>query len=369
MESNNNCSLDLLRALRTRLDRGDRRILIDYPLQFTKGETYPTYCELFVDHRLKIRVSSWIEQRGSFTDFMFRYHDFDTRLIDKSWPAHFPVHILNATGQITEGRNIFMFFPEVLGLSTGLHEDYFGLELIDVWEAVFDQVVTPCVQCLFDVTTQFDYFEVFYTYRRELIYLASVFHEIGHRVGYWKVSPFKDEQIHLSTMQGSIMGELSTDTYLVKFIPEFSELGSFVLYQRLFWFGRMHYEIDKIHGALNTDCDAWIGAYLWQVAERVGCLRSNADNGLWHIDQKLITTVFDTVFDDLQALGSLLIRSINQIDTLQQWMEKQVPRDEDGRFIYPDTMDRALSHCNNIPTRVRIQQHLKEQTCLTSLIA
>ncbi|PHV13235.1 hypothetical protein [Chitinimonas sp. BJB300] len=359
METTNALALDYLRSLRIRLDRGDRRILIDYPLQFTKGTLQQTQCELFVDQPLRDRVANWTEQLGGFASFISRYQDFDPRMVDQSWPAHFPVHVLSAKGQIVEGRNIFMFFPEVLGLSTGQHNDYFGLELIDIWDAVFDQVITPCVQRMFDAQTQFDYFESFCTQRRELIYLASVFHEIGHRVGPWKVSPCKDENIHLSKMQVDIMGELSTDTYLVKFLPEFPELASFVLYQRLFWFGRMHYEQDSVHGALNTDNDAWIGAYLWQIAERVGCLSHDSTSGLWRIARDRIASIFDVVFDELQAIGAQLLNEPDQIDALQRWIDERVPKDEAGQFIYPDSMAQALRRCADVPTRVRINQPIK----------
>ncbi|MGQ5524300.1 hypothetical protein ACUHMQ_13720 [Chitinimonas sp. PSY-7] len=359
MESTNTVALDYLRSIRTRLDRGDRRIHIDYPLQFTKGKGQPTQCELFVDRALRERVTTLTEQRGGFANFIARYQDFDPRMVDSRWPAHFPVHVLSAKGQIVDGRNIFMFFPEVLGLSTGQEKDYFGLELIDIWDAVFDQVVTPSVQRLFDTQTQFDYFEACCTQRREFIYLASIFHEIGHRVGPWKVSPTKDENIHLSKMQVDIMGELSTDTYVVKFLAEFPELASIVLYQRLFWFGRMHYDQNSLHGALNTDNDAWIGAYLWQVAEQVGCLKHDSATGLWHIDRDRIASVFDVVFDALQAIGARLLNETNQVNVLQRWIGERVPQDEDGLFVYPDSMAQALRRCADVPTRVRVHQPIK----------
>lgn len=348
-----------LRTIREKLDRGDRRIFIDYPLQFTKGETYPSRCDLFIDSNLKREVIRWVDRNGGYSHFMSRYRNFDPRLDDESYPAHFPVYVLSAEGQISEGRNIFMFFPEVLGISTGCSEDYFGLELIDVWEAVFDQVVSPCVQRIFDVNTQFDYFETFCTSRKNIIYLASIFHEVGHRVGPWKVSPTKDERISISKMQVDIMGELSTDTYLVKFLPEFPELASFVLYQRLFWFGRMKYEESEKYGALNSDNDAWIGAYLWQVAEAVGCLSQDKESGRWSIDKEKIYKVFDYVFSELLTVEKELLESMDQVDTLQMWLDSKVPQDEFGLFVYPESMSRALRACSKIPTRVNINQPIK----------
>lgn len=353
-------ALHYLRSLREQLDRGERRILIDYPLKFTKGETSVSRCELYVDQNLQQQVAQWLVQYGGFARFMARYHGFDPRLGDCSHPAHFPVHVLSAEGQIAEGRNIFMFFPEVLGLSGGRYEDYFGLELVDVWEAVFDQVVSPCVHNLFDAVTRFDYFETFCTHRPEIIYLASLFHEVGHRVGPWKVSPCRDERMHLSRMQVDIMGELSADTYLVMMLPEFPQLASFVLYQRLFWFGRMQYEQDALHGALNSDNDAWIGAYLWQVAEQVACLSHDAQRGLWHIDKARIPLVFEHVFAELAALGERLYAAGDQAVQLQHWLLAHVPHDDDGCFVYPPRMAAALQRCADIPTRVHLQQPLGE---------
>jgi len=78
-----------------------------------------------------------------------RYQQYYPESISLEWPKHYATWFVNVQGKASEGQNIFMFFPEVLDLSSGKVEDYFGFEFIDVWTSVFD--------------------------------------EIGHRCGYWKV--------------------------------------------------------------------------------------------------------------------------------------------------------------------------------------
>jgi hypothetical protein len=62
-----------------------------------------------------------------------------------------PVRMLASVGAICSGNNIFMFFPEVIGLNANSEKGCFGLE--------------------------------------RTIFLAAIFHEIGHRTGHFKVSP------------------------------------------------------------------------------------------------------------------------------------------------------------------------------------
>jgi hypothetical protein len=349
-------SMTLLRSLRSKLDHGHQRISINHPLRFTKGETRLSNFEIYVDHLLRDRVIALIQSGGGWSALMDRYAAFDPGLKDLSWPSHFPVHILSGDGQVTDGSNIFMFFPEVLGISGEKPSDYFGLELIDAWECVFDQIITPCLQRIADEKTILEYFTVFCSRRREIIYLASVCHEIGHRVGIWKVSPSRDDRLSLTKMQIDVMGELSTDTYLVKFSNKSFGLAEFVLYQRLFWFGRMLSDQDAVQGALNSDNDAWIGAYLWQIAESIGCLKFNSIDSKYSIKHDLIANVFDMVFEDIRSLEARVLAAGPGDHSLviQKWMEDRVPQSKTGDFVYPKSMADVFFRCSDVATRIQL---------------
>lgn len=350
----------VLANLRARIDRGERWLHIDFPLALTKGTPAPSELLAYVDYELVNRVDDLISRHGGFTALATRYQAFDTSLIDVTRPVHLPVHLPYARGQVAQGENIFMFFPEVLGLSTSRECDYFGLELIDSWECVFDQVVSPCVGRVAAPETAVDYLTAFCSGRKELTYLASVFHELGHRVGMWKVSPRRTEGLTLNKFQVDVLGELSTDTYLSYLLPEIPGLGLFVMYQRLFWFGRMGSDSDPVRGFLNTDNDCWIGAYLWQVCEKVGCVHVDK-TGRFVLRHSQINAVFSHIFADLQALAALVGATHDQSETVASWMRERVPIDGDGLFVYPASMRKILEACSSVPTRVRVPYMLAEE--------
>ena len=78
------------------------------------------------------------------------------------------------------------------------------------------------------------------------IYLASIFHEIGHRAGPFRISPAKRLGLKVDDERLNILGELATDSLLVQHLAEFPEILHFVIFQRLFWFGRMGFRNNPV---------------------------------------------------------------------------------------------------------------------------
>ncbi|HWA52520.1 MAG TPA: hypothetical protein VG895_05760 [Patescibacteria group bacterium] len=324
-------------------------IPINYKFYLTKG--YPGNAKgyLYRDKRLEKSVKNIIESNLGYHVIIKRYQAYDNSLGLFDWPEHYAIKLLNVDGVLSTGNNIFMFFPEVLGINTENIADYFGFEFVDAWVSVFDKVVFPCIKQTFCLDSQYQFYQHLNSELEHTIYLASIFHEIGHRVSCWKVSPAKHPQVSLSKFHTDIMGELSTDTLLVNLLPEFPELGYFVLAQRLFWFGRKGFSSNHLSGAINQDNDAWIGSYLWNKSCKIGCIEFIPESKKLILNAAKIIPLFSLILEDLNQLGLEVINASpgNQDMIVHQWLCKNLEF-VDNQFILPTQFRNVLAACINI---------------------
>lgn len=336
-----------LRSIQVAVKNDQKVIPIDAHVYFTKGVPRKLSGALFRDAELEKEVLSWLHSRVDFNAVMKRYQSYDRSLSSLEWPSHYATRFINLSSKASNDENIFMFFPEVLGLKTGKVEDYFGFEFIDVWVSVFDEIVFPCMRRVFDNETQFVLYTALRPVLEKTIYLASVFHEIGHRCGYWKVSPVVDERIHINQFHLDVLGELSTDSLLSSFLLEFTEIQYFVFLHRIFWFGRFGFGKNLLSGNLNEDNDTWIGSYLWNQYINHGVLKKNK-NDTWHINFDKLHALFECVVRDVDSLGDLCVNNlVNQDELIDSWMQSRVEF-ASGKFCYPDTMREIFTKCVEI---------------------
>lgn len=337
----------VLMDIKTSLKNNDAVIPINADFYFTKGTPGNTSGYILRDQELENEVMRWINTRTSFDTLIKRYQQYDKKLTALEWPSHYATRFINVNGSASKSENIFMFFPEVLGLHTGQLDDYFGFEFVDVWTSVFDEIVFPCMRRIFDDASQLKLFSTLRPSLEKTIYLASVFHEIGHRCGYWKVSPTKDSRIHINQFHTDVLGELATDTLLVNFLKEFPEVQYFIFLQRLFWFGRFGFKANPMSGKLNEDNDTWVGSYLWNKYLDRGVLKQNSDHR-WSIDFDQLNTVFSEVLIDIDVLGEHISHdATTQDEIIYQWMRSQVKSVND-RFVYPPEMQSVFIRCVDI---------------------
>lgn len=237
-----------------------------------------------------------------------------------------------------------MFFPQCLGIKYNNSEYDFGIEFIDIWAAIFHQIIFTCVFETFDVQS-IEFFMESLAYLEETIYLASLFHEVGHRVGPWKISPHSDKRLNHNQFKLNVCGELSTDSLMGYLIPESWELSVFILIHRLFWFGRFNFNKNKLSGALNNDGDCWIAAYLWNKCLKLGVIESREK---YHIQHERMQELFADIIQEIDFLAQSLIDCDNQSEELIRWMSSHVPYIND-RFIYPPLLREIYEKCNHFP--------------------
>lgn len=298
------------------------------------------------DRALESSVMHWLSERSSYQEIIGRYQAYDNELHSKELPQHYPLKILSGVGSISSGKNIFMFFPNALGLEPQCEQDVFGLEFVDVWSNLFRRSIFDCVKRVFSTEDQLRLLVPLETNLERTIYLSSVFHEIGHRVGPFRVSPGMAPGMNLSEFQVDVFGELATDSHLILNLPEFPEVAAFVILQRLFWFGRRGFSDNPLSAQINHDNDAWIGAYLWQKLTEFGVISSK--QGKLRFQSERVVECFTSIIEETDAMARRTQSKSNQDELVSQWMCNQVPC-ERGRFFLPEGLRDLFGRCHDIP--------------------
>lgn len=365
-------SIDNIRSILTDLDaaicRQQTLIPINAVIAPTKGPRGLCQGFFYRDQQIENAVKDWIEERTSFKTLMDRYKDYDATSQMITWPKHLPVRLFNIKGVLTEGRNIFLVFPLALGWHHAQF-DCFGFELIDVWENVFKQIISPCANRIFSKSS-LQSFNALMPAISKISYLAAVFHEIGHKVGNWKIFPCLDERIKLPSFYINAICELEADILMCLFLQEFPELPYFILLQRIFWFGRLGFSAQQLNGDIRADHDAWIGSFLWIKSVASGLIKEI--HGKVHICLEHAENTFQNILNELVVLKKILIRSSTQQAIAHTWMqsafqqetktalELTISRFPLGGFTMPESLRTLFLTCLDIPN----YPNLKERICI-----
>jgi hypothetical protein len=340
-------------------------IVIDGDIKLTKTQKNYTQALLYRDTKLEQKVFSYLEKRIGQESLFHEYTQYEQNFLNKkinsskaiaiseqqpklkeiTLPNHCAMNVLCGTGALASGANIFMFHHGVSSACT-LHNKSFGFEFIDVWDNIFTQSILPCTKKVFDISSQLKFKMNLFADLDRTIYLASIFHEIGHQVGPWKVSPIKDKHNSLNSFAMDVLGELSTDSLLITKLKEFPELAEFIILQRLFWFGRRGFKENPIAGKINQDNDAWIGAYLWLQLKKYKVI--TVFNGILNFNHQNVQTCFDAILAEIDDLYFKSRKSKKtQQQLVQDWMKKSVPS-TNGKFFYPKDYQQILTSCQEI---------------------
>ncbi len=344
-------AFERLDLIKNAIARRDSLIHLNGSLGLTKTKTNFSDGTFLRDLDLERDVDAWLTQRKlEFSDVLMRYQAYDPSLQSFDRPQHFPVRLLKGLGSIASGKNIFLFFPNCLGVPARDESDVIGFEFVDVWHNLFLKSVLPCWSLVGDEESLFPVATELCARLEKTISLASLFHEVGHRVGPYRVSPAADPRLKLSTMNVDILGELATDTLLLLNLPEFPEIEQFVVLQRLFWFSRRGFLDNPRSAIINEDNDAWIGAFLFNRYLSSGAITET--NGRLRFDWSRFRGVFEAVLRDIDQLGSELVTlpPAAQNAHANAWRAREVEQDpETGQFELPEGMIRVFSRCVSIP--------------------
>lgn len=346
---------EIISQLKYAIHNGTDVIPIDFQIRPTKGNATLCRGSLKRDRELENLTKSWLNERSSFETIAEKYKRYDPSGIISEWPQHYPTRFVSMSGVLAEGRNIFIVFPLALGRIGKTESDYFGFEFIDVWEKVFHSIVFPCVAATFCQQSIDEISCMLRPVISKTIYLASVFHEIGHRIGPWKVVPKHNPKLKLSRFHLNILCELATDSFLVSFLSDFPEIKYFVILQRLFWFGRFGFSEERQNNDSNEDNDTWIASYLWTKLIRHSCIVET--DGQLMLKLHNADAAFSEIIDELAHLGQkVYAEPLHQDKIVQEWMCTSAPNIA-GQFTLSADLKAIFSQCLNISTAVTLQKH------------
>lgn len=317
--------------------------------QFHLTKSQANYSDVLLerDFSLEGRTYQYLTEKTGIAPLIRRYHQYDPELDMTNLPPHYAMRILSGAGSICSGANIFMFFPIVLGLPVRQREDSFGFEFVDIWKNIFHNSIFPCVREVFSISSQLEIHRHLQNELERTIYLASIFHELGHEVGPWRISPQPRSNMNLDGFELDVVGELSTDSLMILKMSDYPELALFIILQRLFWFTRRGFKDDPIHGFLNSDNDSWIGIYLWKKLHQHKVLYY--ENELLHYDSSCVSGCFQEIVNELDSLHVPNANKEIQRARVQLWMKSASPYQEhEKKFIYPEDFRFLLSRCQKI---------------------
>jgi hypothetical protein len=343
-----------LEELKNILSNNNQIIPIRSFINLTKTESSYTDTFLYRDIDLESEVEEYLDLKNGFNEIIKRYNNYDKTVVWNEWPKHYAVRVLAGCGPISSGKNIFSFFPEALRLIPKSQNDVFGLEFIDAWENIFKNTIFPIIRKVFCLESQLEIFTKLETKLSRTIYLAAVFHEMGHRCGPWKISPHAQPNIKINSFNWGVMGEIATDSQLSIFLEEFPEIPLFVTLQRLFWFGRRGVSENPISGMTNLDNDSWLGSYLWNKLIENKAIIQNL-NKKWTLNSTKLINSFKSILEEIDMLAQEITnekfetQSGYQDNKIEQWMKSKVAWDLKLGFIIPKEFREMLSHDYDIP--------------------
>ncbi|UQS17168.1 hypothetical protein [Pseudomonas sp. HS6] len=341
-------SLDDLAQLGDKI-RAAEPVFLDGRYSFTKDRNVHVRATLARRVDLEERMQAWLARRLSADTLLARVSQRCNFGEKVKWPEHFPVRIVDADDEAALFNNVFLYFPFGAGLRSEEEQHIFGFELVEVSTRIFKQVHAPILRLVGSDNVN-ELFEArFSDCLEEVVCLYSLLHEMCHRVGVWRVVPSKDKSLRVSGGNLAIVGELWADLQLVENAREFPELALFIFLNRIFWYARKGYDANTSHADLNSDNDAWGGAYLWVRLREAGALSINQVTGKLDFELRAMTDVFSACHQELESLGlACLEASVNGDALVNQWKSSVLPGPL-GKQVVPFELQAIYAQCRGVP--------------------
>ena len=315
--------------------------------KLTKAKKSFGQAEVNIDNNLIDQTKSILSKYVDKHTILQRYNELSLQNKLNTYPKHFPVRMENKKGLFADRNNVFMYFPFCLELSDRNIENHFSFEFVENSQEIYKRIISPCVKKAF--LNNREIHDLLKENIEEFTYLFSLFHELGHMVGPWQATPDRHYRLKVHWKTHAIMGELSADLLIAKCVPEFLELSLINVLGKIFFYSRKGFIQNRNSGILNSDNDAWGGAFILTRLMEEGVISFN--NGMYNFKiDKLMPTLIE-LSNEIEELGNIVINSPDknsQTKIIDQWMVNHLPM-KNREFIFPEEVSYLFERLKKVP--------------------
>ncbi|KZN59872.1 hypothetical protein N473_02850 [Pseudoalteromonas luteoviolacea CPMOR-1] len=262
-------------------------------------------------------------------------------------PKHYPVSMTEREGVLGGNRNVFMYFPYCMGEMDSNPDNHFSLEFVESSQEIYSNVVRPCLYKTFINADEIN--NKLVNNIKNLTYLFSLFHEIGHLIGPWQATPNRREDLLVKPFYHAIMGELAADLMIARCNPSYSDISLMNLVGKMFFYARKGFCDSPTRAMVNLDNDSWGGVYMIKSLLDQGVITRSGN--LYHMDLDRLIDGLIYQFNQVHELGLEVIKlktKEEQMAFVESWMRTQLEYDEEG-YLIPEEVINMFNLLKDVP--------------------
>ncbi|CAH9057913.1 hypothetical protein PSECIP111951_01764 [Pseudoalteromonas holothuriae] len=263
-------------------------------------------------------------------------------------PKHYPVSMTEREGVLNGNRNVFMYFPYCMGGMDANPDNHFSLEFIESSQAIYFNVVAPSLYEVFVNADEID--QKLSNKIKNLTYLFSLFHEIGHLIGPWQATPKRRDDLLIKPYYHAIMGELAADLMIARCNPEYLEISLMNLVGKMFFYARKGFMENPIQAMVNLDNDSWGGVFMIKSLLDQGVVTRSGDK--YHMDLDKLMDGLIYQFNQVHELGLEVIKlktKDEQMAFVESWMSAQLDYDDEKGYSIPKEIINIFNLLKHVP--------------------
>ena len=316
--------------LSTNILDGEKYIFLDGNFSFTKGAKGKGYAWIIIQEEIIQKSNNILSLVSSLDELISRYEKYQGAKLVK--PNHYPVKFLSKQGIFTKNSNVFMYFPFAAGMKSNNISKHVSFEFVSTTISIMEKIIVPASKKLFP--TDILFLDDMLKDIEQYTYIFSFFHEVGHQVGPWQVSPEKNERLKIGGKLHSIFGELSADLLIAKYCSEVPYATVLNIFGKIFYYGRFGESPSSHLAQISNDNDSWVGVFLLKRLLQNGVISDRHSAYTLSID--LLMKTLSDLSDEIEELGRSVLEletKKEQEDKLLNWMKKEFEVRQESYFL------------------------------------
>lgn len=334
------------------LDRNDPHLKIEgTDVRLLDGTRGPMTIHVARDFPLENGVTHYLTERVSMETILRRARAHGTPTTEL--PRYYPVRLVAANNPAVFS-NYLLVLPDLYGLEPSEAYSCRALEVVCYAEANAAQILVPTLDRLADTDTRKRVARELLPAYSEIYSAWSLFHDLGHALGPYKILPSRDCRVKVTDRQIAHLGEAFSDTLASELVPEAPWVTVLMVLTRIFVWGRRGFGADPELSEMNSDYDVWLGGAILRRAVKWQGLTLDS-RGKMHLDSGALCGMAKEMFADLKALAvQLRGRSVErQVAVAAEWMKTEVEQNASGQFRLTSLQRSLYERLSDLPEKPR----------------